>query len=922
MNDSNTTTIHNVEEDQQGNNSTLVVTVAVLGTLVGVAVGVSCVWGCFVYCRHVGWTTSGGLRKRGGGSNNNSTNSCFPPSHRNAVEMTALPTSTLITPSTHNHSSTPANTNHSGVSRGLGLVESVIGQELPAPPPPRSWTPSPPFQPNEAQNQPFQPNEAQNPPFQPNEAQNPPFQPNKAQNPPFQPNGTQNSAARGWRETQQSQTQITNRSGVATYSSRGRNSPYNPRFNTPNTNQDTSSHSPQSNSSVYLPLVLRRLPGEPHPHYTTINPYWLELPSSHRQPRKTRRARTRSRTGRHTEARPDHGNLRDWKISWCRSPHIYFKDTHERDVTSGDQGMSDDDEVPAACSSQHGSPPLPPAPPPPPPSVTVAACPSSSYNHYPSLPSRPGPSHYPGFHSLNLSHRHLYGSTSSWSRRYLGPGAHYYQQQQQQQQQQQYPRYLQHLQQKQQHHQHHYHKQQQHPHYLHPKQHQQHQQYSHHNHQHQRRPHHQHHPQQQQQQQQHPHPYHHHHKPRHGHQHSPPPPPPLPHQRHRQESRKRWPRPDTPAGPLWWRRDVPLTEEEEEEEEEEEVEVEVEGEDVEEEGEGERVLPSYLPNPQHQLVPITPRSSRPQRQMRRRYSEAVGGVRPISSPPIALPRRAHPPPHPHPHPHIQTSIPPRLHLPTPPHPPKETRREEGKLKINRRKEGKLNVNRRPDRCGNCGDKTHNKRVLWRREEKRSKSTQTVPCLDSATTTTSSSVTDYSSSPEDPTPSLSWDNLTPDPSPALPLQHNNNNHEQQQRHQHHQRTMAPEEKKKEKEEVEEGKRYVQQREGEEEEEVEEGKRYVQQREGEEEEEEEGGEGEDEDDKQVEEEGESDHQEVGEGNDTTDNNIDARTDSTLPSWAASYGLVYRDKTTLVFVNWRSKPSVLSSDFGNFYSGETLY
>ncbi|KAK3866869.1 hypothetical protein Pcinc_027625 [Petrolisthes cinctipes] len=728
MNDSNTTTIHNVEEGQQGNNSTLVVTVAVLGTLVGVTVGVSCVWGCFVYCRHVGWT-AGGLRKRGG---SNSTNSSFPPPHRNAVEMAVLPST--LTPSTHTQS-TPANTNNSGVSRGLGLAESVIGQEPPAPPPPRSWTPSPPFQPNQAQNPSFQPNEAQNPSFQPNKAQNPSFQPNEAQNPSFQPNnGTQNSAARGSRETQQSQTQINNRSGVATYSSRGRNSPYNPRFNTPNTNLDTSSHSPKSNSSVYLPLVLRRLPGEPRPHYTTINPYWLELPSSHRQPRKTRRARSRSRTGRHTEARPaaDHGNFsRDWKISWCRSPHIYFKETHERNVTSGDLDVSDD-EIPAACSSHQGSPPLP-APPPPPPVAGASARPSNSYNHYPSsppLPSRPGPSHYAGFHSLNLSHRHLYGSSS--------------------------------------------------------------------------------------------------------------------------------------LSPRWWRRDVPLTEEEEEEE----------GEDVEE-GESERVLPSdFLPNPQH--LP-TPRSSRPQqRQVRRRFSETVGGVRPIISPPIALPR-AHPPPHPH----RQISGPTRLHPPTPPHPPKETTREEGRLK----------VNRRPSRCGTCGgDKTHNKRVLWRREKK-SKSTQTVPCLDSATTTSSSAAA-YSS-PEDPTPSLSWDNLTPDPSPALTLEHNNHEEQQQQQQQQqqhqHQRTMAAEEEKKKEEE-------------EEEEEEGEGERYVQ-REGEEEEEE------DEEVEEGDENKQESDQEVGEGNDTNDNNVGTRTDSTLPSWATSYGLVYRDRAMPVFVNWRSKPSVLS-------------
>lgn len=137
------------------------------------------------------------------------------------------------------------------------------------------------------------------------------------------------------------------------------------------------------------------------------------------------------------------------------------------------------------------------------------------------------------------------------------------------------------------------------------------------------------------------------------------------------------------------------------------------------------------------------------------------------------------------------------------------------------------------------------RVLWRKERK-SRSTQTVPCLDSVISSSSSSACSF---PEDPTPSLSWDNLTPDPSPALATERDD------QQETRHQGTGVAEE-------------------GEEEEEEEKEKN-----------DEENG------DEEVE-----DKQEVGEGNANNDSNVDARTDSTLPSWAASYGLVFREKRTL--------------------------
>lgn len=271
---------------------------------------------------------------------------------------------------------------HTGVSRGLGLAESVAGQESPpAPPPPRSWTPSPPFQPNESH-------------------QNPSQEP--------QPQVHNN----------------TRRSGVATYSSRGHNSPYNPRFNTPNTNLDSSSHSPPSSSPIYVPLVLRRLPGERRPRYTSINPYWMELPPPQRQPRKSRRTRSKSRNSRHKETRASHRSSWNWTESWPRSPHIYFKETHERAISSGDVDELSD-EAPAACSSHHGSPshPLP--------------CPHSASRSSHDNFQRPGPS-YCGTHSLNLSQGQFYGP-ASWGRRYLGPGAyhHYHHQQHQRHQHQQ-----------------------------------------------------------------------------------------------------------------------------------------------------------------------------------------------------------------------------------------------------------------------------------------------------------------------------------------------------------------------------------------------------------------------------------------------------------------------------------------------------
>ncbi|XP_047496108.1 uncharacterized protein LOC125043828 isoform X2 [Penaeus chinensis] len=109
----------------------LVVTVAVLATLMAVILVGGGAWACLACVRRSGgrsrrpWCEWRGRQRR--------RDEGFPPDHREMIELGRLP----------------------GISRGLGLGVSYPADQIPALPAPRSWTPSPPFNPNEIQIQPL-----------------------------------------------------------------------------------------------------------------------------------------------------------------------------------------------------------------------------------------------------------------------------------------------------------------------------------------------------------------------------------------------------------------------------------------------------------------------------------------------------------------------------------------------------------------------------------------------------------------------------------------------------------------------------------------------------------------------------------------------------------------------------------------------
>lgn len=118
---------------------TLLIAVAVLGTLVGMGLIVAIGWFC------IRW-----LKKRsivhGQCCWHHETQSydaySFPPPHRERVQMRCLRGCNKFM---RHCCQMSLSNNNTGVSRGLGLGASCVNDPVPAPPAPRSWTPSPPY---------------------------------------------------------------------------------------------------------------------------------------------------------------------------------------------------------------------------------------------------------------------------------------------------------------------------------------------------------------------------------------------------------------------------------------------------------------------------------------------------------------------------------------------------------------------------------------------------------------------------------------------------------------------------------------------------------------------------------------------------------------------------------------------------------
>ncbi|KAK7078824.1 hypothetical protein SK128_013852 [Halocaridina rubra] len=117
----------------------LIIIIAVLGTVVGMALIAMIIWLCVLWnrkrkrrkwCWHLQPHQSYNQDAYG-----------FPP-HREMIELGCIRSSDNCVG--HHHESTIFN-NNTGVSKGLGLGASYRVDQLPALPAPRSWTPSPPY---------------------------------------------------------------------------------------------------------------------------------------------------------------------------------------------------------------------------------------------------------------------------------------------------------------------------------------------------------------------------------------------------------------------------------------------------------------------------------------------------------------------------------------------------------------------------------------------------------------------------------------------------------------------------------------------------------------------------------------------------------------------------------------------------------